>query len=85
MTPPKQQLPEEKKSFNDSLRQLSQYSSLGFQMLFVMLVGVLAGKQLDKYFPNERNWFTIAFSLFSVLASLIWIVYKLLNSQNNKN
>jgi uncharacterized transporter YbjL len=63
------------------LQQLAQYSSLGFQMLFVILIGVFAGKQLDKHFPNEKGWFTIAFSLFSVVASLVYVVVKLVKGQ----
>jgi len=66
---------------NNTLQQLAQYSSLGFQMLFVILIGVFAGKQLDKYFPNEKGWFTISLSLFAVVASLVWVVVKLIRGQ----
>jgi F0F1-type ATP synthase assembly protein I len=82
MIPPtERQPPDGKKSFNSTMQQLAQYSSLGFQMLFVILIGVFAGKQLDKYFPNEKGWFTIALSLFSVVASLVYVVVKLLRGQ----
>jgi cytoskeletal protein CcmA (bactofilin family) len=81
---PHQNRSEKKRSFNESFKKYSQYSTLGFQMLFVILVGVLAGKQLDKYFSNEKSWFTVFFSLFSVVASLVWIIVKLIKSENNK-
>jgi F0F1-type ATP synthase assembly protein I len=65
-------------SFNESLRQYAQYTSLGFQMLIVILIGVYAGKQLDRWYPNEKGWFTIALSLFAVIASLVYVIVKLI-------
>ena len=47
-----------------------KYSGMALQMGLTILLGVLAGQQLDKYFGNSRPVFTIVLALLSIFAAL---------------
>ena len=40
-----------------------KYTNIGFQMLAVILIGVLGGQKLDELCGNENQVFTIVLSL----------------------
>ncbi len=72
------QPPNSKKKPSDSpLRQYAQYTSLGFQMLAVILVGVFIGKYLDGKFPNEKSIWTMVCVFVAVVMALVGVVVKL--------
>lgn len=52
------------------VRDFARYSGLAFQIGFVILLGTLLGKYLDKRFLMEKPIFTLCLSLFSVFAAL---------------
>lgn len=66
--------PSKKKPSNDYLK----YSGMAFQFLGAILIGVFIGQWLDKKFSTEKPVFTIALSLFFVIASLVLTVRNLL-------
>ncbi|MEM1327819.1 MAG: AtpZ/AtpI family protein [Bacteroidota bacterium] len=59
-----------KKSTNAYLK----YSGMAFQMGAVILVGVLIGRQLDKYFETEQPLWTAGCALFFTLAAIYYVV-----------
>jgi F0F1-type ATP synthase assembly protein I len=52
--------------------------NIPFQMGIIILCGVLFGKRLDKtIFENEKQIFTIVFSLLSVFAAMYNVIRQL--------
>lgn len=62
--------PKQKKSPNKYIL----LSGAGIQMGVTIYVGVYIGKKLDESYPNEKNWFTIAFTLFGVAVALVSLI-----------
>jgi membrane protein DedA with SNARE-associated domain len=63
------------------MKSYAQYSTLGFQMLFVILAGYFAGNYLDKRFENTNALFTVIGASLAVVISLVWIIWKLINQK----
>lgn len=53
----------------------------GLQMGITIYIGAQIGKYLDGEYPQEKNWFTIGFTLLFVAISL----YNLLKQVNRLN
>lgn len=71
-----------KLSKNNELKQFAEYSSLGFQLLFSIILGYFLGGWIDKKVPENLAFFKVALSLAALLFSLIWIIWKLLNPKD---
>lgn len=54
-----------------------RYVGAAFQMLVTILLGVWLGQYLDGYFEVEKPWFTLGFSLFSILVAMIALIRSL--------
>ncbi|WP_421873915.1 AtpZ/AtpI family protein [Marinoscillum sp.] len=55
-----------------------KYTSLGFQMIATILLGVFGGMYLDEYFEMSFPAFTAGLSLFSVIASMYLAIKELI-------
>ncbi len=64
-----------KNDINKNLKLYSKYSSIAFQMLFIILIGVFGGTKLDAWINLGFPVFTIFLSLASVIIA-IYIVTK---------
>jgi ATP synthase protein I len=53
-----------------------QFSGLAFQIVAIVVLGVLVGKWLDKYLGNEKEYATIFTTLFSIVSSLYYLIKK---------
>jgi F0F1-type ATP synthase assembly protein I len=51
-----------------------KYSGMGFQLIAALLLGILAGNYLDKYFQNETPFATLFCLLFMLSATLFAII-----------
>jgi hypothetical protein len=60
----------ENKDSGSRLRDIAKYTGLAFQMGFIILLGTLAGKYLDRHFQLQKPVFTLILSLVSVFAAL---------------
>jgi ATP synthase protein I len=60
----------EKNPENDGLKDYAKYTSLGVQMIIIILVTVWGGIKLDKLFGLETPVFTIILSLLGVFAAI---------------
>lgn len=73
---------------NDSNKKRSQlknwaiFSGIAFQMGATIFVCAWIGKKLDERYPSDKNWFTIGFVLFGLVAS-VYVVLKQLKRFNN--
>ncbi|NNL09533.1 MAG: AtpZ/AtpI family protein, partial [Croceitalea sp.] len=57
--------PKKKNSFNTYAR----YSGFVFQMIAIIVFGTFIGSKIDQRYPNDQNWYTLSFSLMSVIIS----------------
>lgn len=77
---------EEKENSNNNkksqLKNWAVFSGIAFQMGATIFVCAWIGKKLDERYPMEKNWFTLGFVLFGLVAS-VYIVLKQLKRYNN--
>lgn len=76
---------EEKEKDNNRKSQLKNwaiFSGIAFQMGATIFVCAWIGKKLDERYPMEKNWFTIGFVLFGLVAS-VYVILKQLKRYNN--
>ena len=76
---------EEKENNNNKKSQLKNwaiFSGIAFQMGATIFVCAWIGRKLDERYPMEKNWFTIGFVLFGLVAS-VYVVLKQLKRFNN--
>lgn len=62
--------PNPRKNLNDYAR----YSSLAFQMMAIIGVGIFGGMKLDKYLALKRPVFTVLFSVISVILAIYYAI-----------
>jgi len=67
----------QKKPLND----YAKYSSIAFQMVAIMLLGVLGGYKLDKWLTNDKHIFVVVFSILSVIVAIYYVTKDLLNKK----
>lgn len=67
-----------KKNQLSGLSNYAKYSSLAFQMIAIILVGVFGGIQLDKVVPMEFPLFTVFFTILSVILSMYYAIKDLI-------
>jgi F0F1-type ATP synthase assembly protein I len=60
------------------LNSIAKYSSLAFQMIAIILVGVFGGIQLDKVVPMDFPLFTVLFTILSVILSMYYAIKDLI-------
>ncbi|MBN1181014.1 MAG: AtpZ/AtpI family protein [Bacteroidales bacterium] len=69
---PKSQL--NQKKTKESLNSFAKYSTLAFQMIAIILFGVIGGIKLDKYTTMEFPLFTVLFTVISVILSIYFAI-----------
>jgi F0F1-type ATP synthase assembly protein I len=74
-------LPEKKKK---SLDNYARYSSIAFQMLVIILIGVFGGIELDKWVKLNIPVFTIILSILSVILAIYTVTKDLLKPGNGR-
>jgi F0F1-type ATP synthase assembly protein I len=67
--------PEKKKK---SLDSYTRYSSIAFQMLIIILVGVFGGIMLDEWLKPNFPVFTVILSILSVILAIYTVTKDLL-------
>ena len=60
------------------LNSYAKYSSIAFQMLAIILIGVFGGVKLDEWLALEFPIFTVSLSLLSVILAIYYVVKDLL-------
>jgi len=63
-----------KKSLND----YAKYSSISFQMVAIILIGVFAGVQSDKWMSNKTPVFTLLFTVLAVILAIYYVIKDLI-------
>ncbi|MCX2838841.1 AtpZ/AtpI family protein [Salinimicrobium sp. MT39] len=73
---------EKEKNKNSQLKNWAVFTGIAFQMGATIFLCAWIGKKLDERYPMEKNWFTIGFVLFGLVAS-VYVVLKQLKRYNN--
>ena len=63
-----------KKQFND----YAKYSSIAFQMLAIILVGVFGGIKLDEFLKTKFPVFTVILTILSVVLAIYFVIKDLI-------
>ena len=70
------------KDKNSQLKNWAIFTGIAFQMGATIFICAWIGKKLDERYPMDKNWFTIGFVLFGLVAS-VYVVLKQLKRYNN--
>jgi F0F1-type ATP synthase assembly protein I len=70
-----------KKDLSSSLKFYAKYSSMGIQMLVIILIGVFGGYELDKLVKGNLPYFTVSLSIISVFIAIYLAVKDLLRTK----
>ena len=73
--------PSPKKKSLKPLNNYARYSSIGLQMVVIILIGVFGGVKLDSYFKLKFPIFTVSLSFLSVGLAIYSVVRDLLNKK----
>lgn len=73
---------EKDKNKNSQLKNWAIFTGIAFQMGATIFICAWIGKKLDEKYPMNKNWFTIGFVLFGLVAS-VYVVLKQLKRYNN--
>ena len=74
----------ESESKKKLLKSYGKYSSIAIQMLFIILVGVFGGIELDKLFDFQFPIFTLILSILSVVLAIYYVTKDFLKKDNRK-
>ena len=74
----KQQLPKNQKDPKRQLNSYAQFSGIVIQMIAIIGIGTFIGVKLDENFPNEYNLYTLILTLTSVIASIIYVIRRII-------
>jgi len=64
-------MPKQKK-YDSSLKFYAKYSSLGLQMIVIIVGAAFGGREIDKYVDWEFPVFTVSLTILSVIVAVIY-------------
>ncbi len=62
----------EKKDKDSPLKFYAKYSSLGLQMIVIIVGAAFGGREIDKYISWEFPVFTVSLTILSVIVAVIY-------------
>ncbi|MBV7269192.1 AtpZ/AtpI family protein [Winogradskyella luteola] len=66
------------KDQKDKLNTYARFSGIVVQMVVIICVGTFIGLKLDERFPNENNLYTLFFTLGFVIASIVFVIRRII-------
>ena len=57
----------------------ARFSSIAIQMFVIIALGTFVGIKLDEKYPNENNLFTLILTLISVIASIYYVIKRIIS------
>lgn len=70
-----QKLPKDSKG---KLSSYARFSGIALQMFAIIGIGTYIGVKLDENYPNEHNLYTVILSLLSVIASIVYVIRRII-------
>jgi len=74
----KKSQPKDQKKNLSSLSSYAKYSSIAFQMIAIILLGVFGGIKLDQVIKMEFPLFTVLFTILAVIFSIYYAIKDLI-------
>jgi len=71
-----------KKTYIKKANSFIKYSSLGFEMMFIIGGFTFAGFKIDQWLENDFKGFTLGLMIVSVIIAIIYGTKNLLKSNN---
>jgi hypothetical protein len=65
-------LDKQKQKKDNPLKFYAKYSSLAFQMVFIILAGAFGGRELDKFTEWEFPVLTVTLTILAVIIAIIY-------------
>lgn len=53
----------------DNAHSYLKYSGMAFQMAAILIIGALAGRELDERYQTERPYFTLILVIFAIIGA----------------
>ena len=75
------------KSLNQKKKYLNsyaRYSSIAFQMIAIILIGVFGGMKLDEWLKLQFPVFTVVLSFLSVVLAIYYVTKDLIKTKDDK-
>lgn len=66
------------------LDNYARYSSIAFQMIVIILIGVFGGIKLDEWLSMQFPVFTVIFSILSVILAIYYVTKDLIKAGEKK-
>lgn len=63
----------------------ARFSGMAIQMLAIIGIGTFIGVKLDENYPNEHRLYTILLTLGSVIASIVFIIRRIIAVSKDDN
>jgi len=63
------------------LNNYARYSSIAFQMLFIILLGVFGGIKIDEWLDLSFPVFTVILSILAVVAAIYYVTREFLKKK----
>jgi F0F1-type ATP synthase assembly protein I len=73
----------ENKPKKNQLNKFARFSGMAFQMGVTIVIGVIIGQYFDKIFPNDRDIYTLVFTLIFIGASLYTVIRQAIKMGND--
>ena len=73
------------KEQKEQLNSYARFSGIAIQMVAIIAAGTFIGVKLDEKFPNKNNLYTLAFTLGSVIASIVYVIRRIIASSKNED
>ena len=77
-------MPKNKTNKKKQLNSYIKYSSLTTQMAIIIITGTFFGDYLDNSNNSEIPFYTIIFSIFSIILSLYYVLRKIVKDNDKK-
>lgn len=71
----------DKQDKKNQLKSYARYSSIAFQMLAIILLGVFGGIKLDEWLSMKFPVFTVILSFLSVILAIYYVTKDLLKKK----
>ncbi|MFC0603386.1 AtpZ/AtpI family protein [Winogradskyella pulchriflava] len=73
------------KSQKDKLNSYARFSGIVIQMVAIICVGTFIGVKLDERYPNKNNLYTLFFTLGFVIASIVFVIRRIIAASKDDN
>ncbi len=67
-----------KNPYKNKFDNFIRYSSLGFEMMVIIVTGTFCGYKIDQWMKNEFKGFTLGLMILSVIIAIVYATRNLL-------